>query len=100
MPRLVVVVDDLFGLPGTSGIAGVLEGRYFASGGALCRPHHPLENPAVADSAIAIPGGGTAGQDAVNCASVQFCEGFRCQAKFLQPPSLHCLCGLTISVWQ
>jgi hypothetical protein len=52
---------------------------------ALCRPHHPLECPAVVGSAVAVPGGDTAQQDALNCASVNICEGFRCQAKFLLP---------------
>ena len=49
------------------------------------RPHHPLESPAVAGGTVAIPGGDTARQDALNCASVKVCEGFRGQAKFLQP---------------
>ena len=35
--------------------------------------------------AVAIPGGHTARQDALNCAYVKVCEGFRCQPKFLQP---------------
>jgi hypothetical protein len=34
----------------------------------------PLFNQA---SAIAVPGGDTARQDALNCASVKVCEGFR-----------------------
>ena len=60
---------------------------------------HPLESPAVAGGAFAVPGGDTARQDALNCASVKVCEGLRGQAKFLQPPeavvplSPHCLCG-------
>ena len=35
---------------------------------------------------VAVPGSDTAQQDALNCASAKVCEGFRCQAKFLQPP--------------
>ena len=55
---------------------------------ALCRPHHPLESLAVVGGAVAVPGGDAARQDALNCASVKVCEGFRCQAKFLQPPEV------------
>ena len=66
-------------------------------------PHHPPESPAVAGGAVAVPGGDTARQDALNCTSVKVCEGLSGQAKFLQPPefeeallqpsSPHCLCG-------
>ena len=69
--REVVVLDDL---PVTSGAVGVMEGRQFAPDDALCRPHHPLERPAVAGGAV----GDTARQEALNCASVKVCEGFRC----------------------
>ena len=58
--EVVVVLDDLFGLPVTSGAVGVLEGRQCAPGDALGRPHHPLESPAVAGGAVAVPGGDTA----------------------------------------
>ena len=44
---MVDVLDDLFGLPVTSGVVGVLEGGNFAPGGALGRPHHPLRLRAV-----------------------------------------------------
>ena len=37
---MVVVLDDLFDLPVTSGAVGVLEGRLFAPGDLLCRPQH------------------------------------------------------------
>jgi hypothetical protein len=37
----------------------------------------------VAGGAVAVPGGGTVRQDALNYASVKVCEGFRGQAKFL-----------------
>jgi hypothetical protein len=43
----------------------------------LCRPYHPLESPVVVGSAVAEPGGVTARNDALNCASVKVCEGFR-----------------------
>ena len=46
MARVVVFLDDLFGLV-TSGGVGVLEGRKFAPGDALGRPYHPLESLAV-----------------------------------------------------
>ena len=53
---MVVVYDYLFGLPVTSTAVGVMERRYFAPGGALCRPHHPLKSPAVMGNAVAVPG--------------------------------------------
>jgi hypothetical protein len=58
--RVVVVLDDLIGLPVTSGAVGVLEGRQFAHGDELCRPHHPLENLAVVGGLVAVPGSDTA----------------------------------------
>ena len=63
---MVVVLDDLFGLPVTSGAVGILEGRQSAPGDALDRPHHPLESPAVADGAVAGPGSDATRQDALN----------------------------------
>ena len=38
--------------------------------------------------AVAVPGGDTARQDALNCASVKVCQGFRYQDKFLHPPEV------------
>ena len=38
--------------------------------------------------AVAVRGRDTARQGALNCASVNFCEGFRWHAKFLQPPEV------------
>ena len=49
------------------------------------RLYHSLESPAVAGGEVAIPGGETARQDALNCASVKVSEGLRGQNKFLQP---------------
>ena len=46
----------------------------------------PLEGPAIAGGAVAIPGGDTGHQDALNGASVKVCEGHRGQTKFLQHP--------------
>ena len=60
-----------FGLHVTSGAVGVLEERQCAPGDALGRPHHTLESPTVAGAAVALPGGDTARQDALNCASVK-----------------------------
>jgi hypothetical protein len=74
---VVVVLDDIFGLLVTSGAVGVLEGRQFSPGDALCSSHHPLESIAVVGVAVAIPGCDTARQDDLNCASVKVCEGFR-----------------------
>ena len=48
MARVAEVLDDILGLPVTSGAVDVLEGRKCATGDALSRPHHHLENPAVA----------------------------------------------------
>ena len=40
----------------------------------LGRPHHPLEGPAVAGGAVAVPDGDTARQDALFvCVSVYLC---------------------------
>ena len=60
MAQVVVVLDDLFGLPVTSGAICVLEGRQYSPGDALCRPHHPLESLAVEGGAVAVPGCDTA----------------------------------------
>ena len=57
MARVVVVLDHL---PGTSGAVGVLEGRHCAPGDVFGIPLHPLESPAVAGGAVAVPGGDTA----------------------------------------
>ena len=73
---MVVVLDYLFGLPVTSDGVGVLEGRYFSPGDALSRPHCPLESLTVVGGAVAVPGGETARQDALDCASVKVCQGF------------------------
>jgi hypothetical protein len=54
---MVDVLDDLFGLPVTSGAVSVLEGRHCTPRDALGRPHHSLESPAVAGSPVAVPGG-------------------------------------------
>ena len=73
---MVVVLDDLFGLPVTSGAVDVMEGRYFAPGDVLCRSHHSLESLAVEGGAVAVPGCDTAQQEANDCASVKVCQGF------------------------
>ena len=71
---MVVVLDDLFGLPVTSGAIGVLEARWsWRASDTFCRPHHPLESPAVVGGAVAVPGGDTAQQHALNCAAVGVC---------------------------
>ena len=69
--RVVVVFNDLFGLPMTSRAVGVLEGRSFSPGDALGRPHHPLESLVVVGSAVAVPGSDTARHDALKCASAK-----------------------------
>jgi hypothetical protein len=80
---------------------------YCRSGDVLCRPHLPLEKLVVVGGAFAVPGGVTAQQDALDCASVKVCEGLWVQATFLQPPEVEevllCLCCCTffttLSVW-
>ena len=42
----------------------------------------------VVGGAVAVTGGDTARQDALNCASVEVCEGLRDQSKLLQPPEV------------
>ena len=61
-------------------------GGQVVPGVALGRPHHPLES--AAGGAVAAPVGDTFLQDALNCASVEVCVGFRCQTIFLQPPEV------------
>jgi hypothetical protein len=74
--RVVGVLDYLFDLPMASGAVGVQEGGKFTPGNALRRPHHPLASFVVVGSAVAVPGGDSARQDALNCASIKVCEGF------------------------
>jgi hypothetical protein len=69
--RVVDVLDDRFCIPTPLGAVGVQDGRKFAPGNALGRPHHPLESFAVVGGADAISGGDTARQDALECAFVK-----------------------------
>ena len=66
----------------------------------LCRPHHPLESTAVEGGAVAVPGGDTARQDALDYASVKVSGDFRSQAKCIQPPEVKYSCAFltTLSV--
>ena len=86
MAGVVDVLDYLFGLP--SGAVDVLEGRQCAPGDALGRPHHPGRALRIVGGAVAVPGGDTAQQDTLDCASVKVCECFWRQAKFIQPPEV------------
>ena len=86
------VLDDLLGLPVTSGAVDSLEGRQCAPGDTLGRPHHPLESPAVVNGAVAVPGGDTAQQDAFNGASVVVFE-------VLTPSYISSAFFITLSVW-
>ena len=83
MAHEVVVLENLFGLPVILGAVGHQERREFVPGDALCRPHHPLKSPAVRGGAVAVPGGDSARQDALNGAAVKVCEGLRGQAAVL-----------------
>ena len=49
---MVDVLNDPFGLPVTLDAVGVLEGKQFAPGDVLGRPHHRLESPAVVGGTI------------------------------------------------
>ena len=60
--------------PVTPGAVDVLGGRQCAPGDVLVRPQHPLKSPVVLGGAVAVPGGDTARQDALNGASVKVCE--------------------------
>ena len=42
----------------------------------------------VVGGTVALPGGDTARQDALDCASLKVCECFWWQDKFLQPPEV------------
>ena len=94
---MVVVLDYLFCLPVTSDAVYVLEGRLFAPvmrwadrttlwSALQLRALQMLLF--VCAGEVAVPGGDTARQDALNCASVKVCEGFRWQDKFIQPPEV------------
>ena len=48
----------------------------------------PSEEPCGCGWCSCRPGGDTARQDALNCASVKVCEGFRGQAKYLHSPEV------------
>jgi hypothetical protein len=74
--RVIDVLDDHLGLPVALCAVGVQEGGKFAPGNVLGRPHHPLVS--FVGGAVNVPGGDTARQDALNCTSVKFCEGFSC----------------------
>ena len=77
MARGVVVLDNRFGLPMTSGGVGVLGAGSLPPVMRCKRLHHPLESLAVEGGVVAVPGSDSARQDALNYASVKVCEGFR-----------------------
>ena len=84
MAQVAEVLDDLLGLPVTPVAVDVLEGRQCACGDVLGCPHHPLESPAVEDSAVVIAEGDTARQDALNGAYVEVLVGHRGHDTFVQ----------------
>jgi hypothetical protein len=63
-----------------------------------------MESTAIAGGVVAVPGGDTAQQDALNCASVKVCEGRRGQAEFPSASEVEeaLLCHLnhTVCVWR
>ena len=60
-------------------VVDVLFGCRCHGGQVVCargRPHQPLESLAVEGGSVAVPGCDIARQDALDCASVQVCQGF------------------------
>ena len=90
MAQVAEVLDDLIGRPVTPGAVNVLAGRQCDSGEPCsCRQ-------------IAVPGGDTARQDALNDASVEVCGGLRGQAEFLvyaEELEVFTLSTADLSVW-
>ena len=74
---MVDVLDSLFDLPVTLGAVGVLQGRQCAPGDKLGKPHHPLESAAVAEGAVAIPGGDAPLTGSCRAVSLKVCECLR-----------------------
>ena len=65
----------------TSGVAGVLEGRSFDPGDALCGPHHPLESLLWA---VQLPYQEVIQPDRMlSIVHLKVSEGFRGQATFI-----------------
>ncbi len=71
MGRVAGVFDNPPGFPCTQPGVDILEGGKLTSNNVAGSSHDPLQSPAVASGAVSIPGGDTAGQDALHSAGVE-----------------------------
>ncbi len=71
MGRVAGVFDNPPGFPCTPPGVDILEGGKLTSNNVAGSSHDPLQSPAVASGAVSIPGGDTAGQDALHSAGVE-----------------------------
>ncbi len=71
MGRVAGVFDNPPGFPCTPPGVDILEGGKLTSNNVAGGSHDPLQSPAVASGAVSIPGGDTAGQDALHSAGVE-----------------------------
>jgi len=69
--RVAGVFDNPPGFPCTPPGVDILEGGKLTSNNVAGSSHDPLQSPAVASGAVSIPGGDTAGQDALHSAGVE-----------------------------
>ncbi len=71
MGRVAGVFDNPPGFPCTPPGVDILEGGKLTSNNVAGSSHDPLQSAAVASGAVSIPGGDTAGQDALHSAGVE-----------------------------
>ncbi len=96
------VTDDPPGFPHALPGVDVLEGGKLTSNNVAGSSHDPLQSFAIAAGAVSIPGGDTAGQDALHSAGVEWAEDVGTHSKFPQAhkenEALLCLLQLRICV--
>ncbi len=101
MGRVAGVFDNPPGFPCTPPGVDILEGGKLTSNNVAGSSHDPLQSPAVASGAVSIPGGDTAGQDALHSAGVEGPEDSGARSKLPQPSQeeemlmcllQHCIC--------
>ncbi len=85
MGRVAGVFDNPPGFPCTPPGVDILEGGKLTSNNVAGSSHDPLQSPAVASGAVSIPGGDTAGQDALHSAGVEGPEDSGARSKLPQP---------------
>ncbi len=90
MGRVAGVFDNPLGFPCTPPGVDILEGGKLTSNNVAGSSHDPLQSPAVASGAVSIPGGDTAGQDALHSAGVEGPEDSGARSK-LPPEEEECL---------